>query len=132
MLLDWRLGEGASATWEPPGKRFARFDDWVQAARDAAEGRPEDTVAHLEHGQVVLAPGWTVVVRVADPEEAAAYGPVDDQIAVELRDPDGRAWFALVGPDSAKIVDAAALDSPTMASFLDHLESQGDNGEGLR
>ncbi len=129
MLLDWRLGEQASATWDEPGKAYARFDDWV-AAQVASP--PQESPAHLVDGSLVLAPGWTLVLRVPSPTAAADYGAVGDQMAVELRDPDGHAWFALVSADGASIVDPAVLRRPTMQAFLDHVATQGDNGEGLR
>ena len=44
----------------------------------------------------------------------------------------GRGAFALVGPDGGTTVDPAVLEAPTMRAFLDHLQAQGDNGEGLR
>ncbi|MGZ4456646.1 MAG: hypothetical protein ACXVWV_11750 [Nocardioides sp.] len=128
-LLDWRRGQTSSATWDPAGKAFSRFDHWVA---DQLAHPTQESPAHLQDGRLELAPGWSVVLRVANPDQASAYGAVGDQMAVELRDPDGHAWFALVSAEGASVVDPATLDHPTMSSFLDHVAAQGGNGEGLK
>ncbi|MBA8805971.1 hypothetical protein FB382_004316 [Nocardioides ginsengisegetis] len=129
MVLDWRLAGEASTTWDEPGKAYARFDDWIRAQLASPT---QESPAHLQDGNLVLAPGWTLVLRVPNPTAAADYGQVGDQMAVELRDEDGHSWFALVSADGASIVDPAVLRAPTMEAFLDHVAAQGDNGEGLK
>jgi hypothetical protein len=92
----------------------------------------DDSVATFVDGDVVAADGVTLLEVVPHPEEAAAYGPVDEQAAVRLRLADGRVMFGRVDQWGTTTVDPAVLDAPTMAAFLRHLGAQADSGEGLR
>jgi hypothetical protein len=133
ILLTWEAGGTSTATWNPPGQRFATFDEWLAVTVEELLGKPGVPVARARDGALVdVATGTTVLQEVPAPAQAAAYGPVEDQVAVRLRLVDGTEVFALVGPDGATTVDPAVLETPTMAAFLRYLESQGDSGEGLR
>jgi hypothetical protein len=133
ILLTWASQGTSSATWNPPGQRFATFDEWLAVTVEEQLGEPGAPVARARDGALVdVATGTTVIQEVPAPAQAAAYGPVEDQVAVRLRLADGTEVFAIVGPDGATTVDPAVLETPTMAAFLRHLESQGDSGEGLR
>ncbi|WP_457206051.1 hypothetical protein [Nocardioides sp. P5_C9_2] len=132
----------SGSTWDAPGKRFARFDDWLDATwteqqrfEDTGPGQPvaaDDSVALFVDGDVVAADGVTLLEVVMRPAEAAAYGPVEEQAAVRLRLADGSVVFGRVDAFGTTTVDPAVLDAPTMKAFLRHLAAQGDNGEGLR
>jgi len=125
---------GSSSTWEDARKRFATFDQWLQATledQSSANTHPVQVATAL-HGELTVARGVEVLEKVVAPAAAAAYGPVDEQVAAKLRLVDGSVVFALVGPEGATTVDPAVLEAPTMDAFLAHLRAQGDNGEGLR
>jgi hypothetical protein len=125
---------GSSSTREDAGKRFATFDQWLQATCEDQRSANTDPVqvATALHGELTVARGVEVLEKVVAPAAAAAYGPVDEQVAAKLRLVDGSVVFALVGPSGATTVDPAVLEAPTMDAFLAHLRAQGDNGEGLR
>lgn len=132
ILLQWDRASSTS-TSNPAGQRFATFDEWLAVVAAEQLGKPGAPVARARDGALVdVATGTDVLQEVPAPPEAAAYGPVEDQVAVRLRLADGTEVFALVGPDGATTVDPAVLETPTMAAFLRHLESQSDSGEGLR
>src|SRR6476469_6563963 len=118
---------GRSSIRDDPGKRFATFDEWLQAT--CADQRSASTdpaqVATALHGELTVARGGEVLEKVVAPAAAAAYGPVDEQVAAKLRLVDGSVVFALVGPRGATTVDPAVLEAPTMDAFLAHLRTQG-------
>ncbi len=132
ILLTWSNRGTSGATWDAPGKRFSDFDSWLDATVAAQRGLQEPEVASSVGGELRAPAGVTVLESVPAPEEAAAYGPVDEMFAARLRLADDTVVFALVGPDQTTTVDPAVLEAPTMAAFLRHLAAQGDNGEGLR
>jgi hypothetical protein len=133
ILLTWASRGTSSATWSPPGQRFASFDQWLAVTVDEQRGEEGKPIAVVRNGAlVVTAWGTTVLQEVPAPAQAAAYGPVEDQVAVRLRLTDGTEVFGRVDPEGITTVDPAVLETPTMAAFLRHLEAQGDSGEGLR
>jgi hypothetical protein len=133
ILLTWEVGGTSSATWNPPGQRFATFDEWLAVTVEELQGTEGEPIARTRNGALVdVAMGTTVFQQVVAPAEAAAYGPVEDFVAARFRLFDGTEVFGLAGPEGTTTVDPAALETPTMAAFLRHLEAQGDSGEGLR
>lgn len=142
ILLQWDRAS-SSSTSNPAGQRFATFDEWLAVvaaeqllpagSAEPGEG-PLDTggIAKVVGDEVVADDGVTLLEVVMAPEEAAAYGPVDEQAAVRLRLADGRVVFGRVDAWRTTTVDPAVLEEPAMAAFLDYLESQGAGGEGLR
>jgi hypothetical protein len=132
ILLSWSRRGTSGATWDAPSARFADFDQWLAATVAAEHGVEEPEAASSVGGELRVPEGVVVLESVAAPEEAAAYGPVDEMFATRLRLADGTVVFALVGPDQTTTVDPAVLDAPTMAAFLRHLGAQGASGEGLR
>jgi hypothetical protein len=133
ILLTWESRGTSSATWNPPGQRFATFDEWLAATLEELQGTEGEPIARARNGALVdVAMGTTVFQQVVAPAEAAAYGPVEDFVAARFRLFDGTEVFGLAGPEGTTTVDPAALETPTMAAFLRHLEAQGDSGEGLR
>jgi hypothetical protein len=131
ILLTWEPGQLAAAL-DVPGERFDSFDDWVDDARAEQQDSAPPAPVRLKGGRVVPGAGVEVLEQVDAPEEAAAWGPVEDQVVVKLRRPDGTILFALVDPRGATWVRSAALPHPTMAAFLGHLAEHGPDGEGSR
>lgn len=131
ILLTWRPGSLAAAM-EEPGRRFASFGDWVADAWAEKRGVAPPPPARLEDGRVVPLAGFEVLEQVVAPEQAAAWGPVEDQVAVKLQRPDGSVLFARVDAEGATAVEPDRLAQPTMASFLDHLAERGASREGRR
>jgi hypothetical protein len=133
ILLTWEAGGGSTATWNPPGQRFATFDEWLAVTLEELQGAEGEPIARTRNGVLVdVATGTTVDQQVVAPPQAAAYGPVEDFVAARFRLFDGTEVFGLAGPEGTTTVDPAVLETPTMAAFLRHLEAQGDSGEGLR
>lgn len=133
ILLTWESRGTSAATWNPPGQRFATFDEWLAATLAEQQDEDGEPIAVVRNGALVVsAMGTTVLQEVPAPPQAAAYGPVEDQVAVRLRLMDGTEVFGRVDPQGITTVDPAVLETPTMAAFLRHLEAQGDSGEGLR
>ncbi|WP_107773663.1 hypothetical protein [Nocardioides sediminis] len=133
ILLTWESRGTSSATWNPPGQRFATFDEWLAVTLDEQLGEPGKPIAVVRDGAlVVTARAITILQEVPAPAQAAAYGPVEDQVAVRLRLADGTELFGRVDPAGITTVDPAVLETPTMAAFLRHLEAQGASGEGVR
>lgn len=121
------------ATWDKPGKQFATFHDWLADAVAFQKGQEEQSPATFVGDQVYPQANVEMLEQVLAPPEAAAYGPIEDAAAVKYLTPQGVTRFAIVHKDGdATIVDPAVLEEPTMAAFLAHLQTQGDNGEGLR
>lgn len=132
ILLTWRRDRGVGAVWDPPGKRFATFDEFVKVTWAEQQDLEPPSPAQVVEGRLVAAYGVEVLEQVHAPAEAAAYGPVEEQYAARLRLSDGTVLFARVDGGGATTVDPGVLEAPTMGAFLAHLEAQGDSGEGLR
>lgn len=133
IVLSWEVGGTSTATWNTPGQRFATFDEWLAVTLEELQGTEGEPIARARNGALVdVAMGTTVDQQVVAPPQAAAYGPVEDFVAARFRLFDGTEVFGLAGPEGTTTVDPAVLETPTMAAFLRHLESQGDSGEGLR
>ena len=131
ILLTWQPGRLAVAL-DVPGERFDSFDAWVDDARAEQQDSAPPAPVRLEGGRVVPRAGVEVLEQVDAPEEAAAWGPVEDQVVSKLRRPDDTILFALLDPQGAIWVRSEALPHPTMAAFLRHLAEQGPDGEGPR
>ena len=131
MLITWRPG-GTGALSDPEGKRFAVFEDWLDATWAEQQGEEPPPLARVVDGELSVMAGVKALEAISHPQQAAAYGPVDQQWAAKLRLADGSVVFARVDPEGATTVDPAVLDAPTMNAFLAHLGQQGDSGEGLR
>ncbi|MEO5666336.1 MAG: hypothetical protein ABIR39_23945 [Nocardioides sp.] len=131
MILNWRP-RSTGAVYDPAGKRFAVFEDWLDVTWAEQQGAEPPPAARLVDGQLELAPGVTALETVEHPAQAAAYGPIGNFVAARLRLSDGTIMFALVGPEGGTLLDPAVLEAPTITAFLAHLQGQGDNGEGLR
>jgi hypothetical protein len=133
ILVTWESRGASSATWNPPGQRFATFDEWLAVTLEEQLGKDGEPIATVSDGAlVVTARGTTVLQEVTAPAQAAAYGPVEDLVAARFRLVDGTEVFGLVSPEGTTTVDPAVLETPTMAAFLRHVAAQGVSGEGLR
>jgi hypothetical protein len=131
MLITWRPGS-VGALSDPEGKRFAVFEDWLDATWGEQQGEDPPEIARTVGGELKVAAGVEVLETVTHPRQAAAYGPVDQQWAARLRLGDGTVVFARIDAEGTTTVDPAVLDAPTMDAFLAHLAQQADSGEGLR
>lgn len=131
MLITWRPGS-VGAQSNPEGQRFSVFEDWLDATWAEQQGEEPPSVANVLDGDLQVVAGVKVLEAISHPQQAAAYGPVDQQWAAKLRLRDGSVVFARVDPAGTTTVDPAVLDAPTMDAFLAHLAQQGDSGEGLR
>ena len=121
------------STWEPPNKRHATFHDWLADEVAFQKGLEEESPAAFLDGQLYPRANIELLEQVLAPPEAAAYGPIEDAAAVKYLTPQGDIRFAIVHKDGdATVVHPAVLEARTMAAFLAHLQTQGDNGEGLR
>jgi hypothetical protein len=133
MLLAADADVPTWSIWEPPHKRHATFQDWLADEVAFQKGHQEASPVFLIDGRLAPQANIEILEQVLAPPEAAAYGPVEDAAAVMYETPYGEVRFAIVHKNGdATIVDPAVLETPTMAAFLAHLQTQGDNGEGLR
>jgi hypothetical protein len=128
VRLTWRP-TGVGAIWDPPKDRMT-FDEWADVIWAEAQGK-EVPAALLVDDRVEPGPGVIVLEAILHPEEAAAFGPVQDRAAALLELRDGTRVYALVTRSGSTVVDPAELPEDTLAGFLAHLESVGESGGDL-
>ena len=125
---------GGSASADPAGKGYSRFEDWLASMVAISGGTPASPlVAVTESDQVVAGPGATLV-DVQEVPVIERYTSPGDRVARVRRE--GRVWFVVVrghGSDAETIpVDADVLPSATLDALLTYLAQQVESGEGAR
>jgi hypothetical protein len=125
---------GVSGSSDPPGKGYARFEDWL-ASMVAIQGGPQThPLLTVDDTDRLQAGPRAEIVAVRPAPAIEGYTTEGDRMAEVTRD--GRTWFVVVrghGRDTEVIpVDADVLAAPTFAAFLDHVRKQVTSGAGLR
>ncbi|MDQ6526392.1 hypothetical protein RB608_22415 [Nocardioides sp. LHD-245] len=136
-LLD-HSPDGGSASWDPAGKAYQRFEQWLDVMVDLDRGEePEPYVRFAGEGDLLEAGvGVRILRQWADPDVPGFAAPGDDTAVAKVA-ADGRVYFVLArrspgGPTDTLPVDAGVLPAPTLAAFLAHARDRYASGEGLR